>query len=255
MRAQLIRIASGLSVVLASAFVAVAPGPAAVSAAPSVAAAAQPRSAASPFTLFAFKSRLVMTTSGKLRPGAPVLTRIDRDKPGQRWLFDADGTVRPSANQRLCLTAPRSPSSQLRVWTCGGASQHFVRRLPSAQSPVMFISPAGHRKQCLTVAGLSQSSPVNVAACGDSDREAWATTYLGAPASPFASMGTLGPNFTSVLAVSQPLKAGQWPGFPRAKRQAEPVLDPGPGQSGQGARQDHAESGRRPFAVPDPGRA
>ena len=208
MRAQLIRIALGLCVIAAPVAAPVAAG--AASAAPAAASSGGPSAAAKPVPIYAFNSQWVITTIGRLRAGATVRIAEDSHRPGQRWLLRADGTVRPSASPGLCLTAPSATAArsraQFKVRACGGSSQHFSRRFPAASSPIMFISPRGHAKQCLTVTRFA-SSPIQVAGCRGSEFQAWATSNLADPTSPFFAIAAIGPGFGSALTASLPVTA------------------------------------------------
>jgi hypothetical protein len=171
-----------------------------------------PNSPSTAVPLYAFDSQWVLSTLGKPAPGAQVAIGLDWDHAGQRWLLRSDGTIRPAAKRRLCLAAPSSfrADVQLTVERCGGgATQHFSISAPSAHTPVMFIEPTSRRTLCLTATGgLVSGSPIELAACASSNRQAWATTSFNDDPQDY-SVGTIGPYYGTAIAPSEPVKSGR----------------------------------------------
>jgi hypothetical protein len=135
--------------------------------------------------LYAFNTGLVLTVSAKPARGAAVRVAANAGTAGQRWIFGAHQTLRPAANQKLCLNVPSAryrSGAKLQLWTCTGrANERFSRSAPSADTAVFFVRPAARTKYCLT----SLSSPpdeagsrVGLAPCAALTTQAWSGTNL-----------------------------------------------------------------------------
>jgi Ricin-type beta-trefoil lectin domain len=159
-------------------------------AAPSLAAGPATAAAAAGAPLYAFNTGLVLTVSARAARGASVRVAANSGTAGQRWIFGRHQTLRPAANQELCLNVPGARyrgGAKLQLWTCDGhASERFSTSAPSRHTAVYFLRPAARTKYCLT----SLNSPpyeagahVGLEACAALTTQTWSGINLDGVAS------------------------------------------------------------------------
>jgi hypothetical protein len=193
-----------LSLLAVSAAVLAGSLPAAATAAATARAAAM-ASAGQP--LYAFNTGLVLTVSARPGRGAAVRVAADTGSAGQRWVFGRHQTLRPAANQNLCLNVSGGRyrrGARLQLWTCDGhSSERFATSAPSGHTQVLFIRPAARTHYCLTSLGFptpQAGERVGLETCASLVTQAWSGSNLEGVA------GGIG-NAWSMQAL-QPTKAG-----------------------------------------------
>jgi Ricin-type beta-trefoil lectin domain len=165
--------------------------------------------------IYAFNSQRVLAVPGNAKSGTKVVIAADSAAKGRSWELNPDGTIRPAYDTRLCLNVPAAryrPGVQLTVAACASvAREHFGIRRPSAHTPVMFIYPRGASKLCLTATGyFNAGSAVVLGRCAGLDSQGWATTnlaYTQTPGDVVSSVGTMGPDYATVLAGNGTLRS------------------------------------------------
>ncbi len=175
--------------------------------------------------LYAFNTGLVLSISQHAGRGAPVRVAKDSDGAGQRWIFAGHSTIRPAANQKLCLNMASSRRSgyRLDMSPCtGAASERFITRMPSAHTPVLFISPTGRRSLCVsaqTAVSLYATSVLSpfarLSPCSSTQGQAWSTSDLA------TVVGQFSPDFTHDMIVPD----GAAPGVQASLRPVGSGLD------------------------------
>ena len=179
----------GLSLLAASAAVVAGslPAIATVAAPNSQAAATAPASATASAgrPLYAFNTGLVLTVSARPGRGASVRVGAYTGSGGQRWVFGRHQTLRPAANESLCLNVPRGRyrgGVRLQLWTCNGhSSERLATTAPSAHTQVLFIRPAARAKFCVTALNAppyEAGTRVGLRSCASLTTQAWSRTNL-----------------------------------------------------------------------------
>jgi hypothetical protein len=152
--------------------------------------------------VYAFNSGLVLTVGAKPARGAAVKIAANKDTAGQLWLV-SQGTVRPAADQKLCLNVPDAnfrAGVKLQLWSCNGhAGEHFGTKAPSAHTAVFFLRPAARTRYCVNAAAES-GALVGLESCTAAGTQAWSHTNLAGVA------GTIGQAFT--IQALHPTTAG-----------------------------------------------
>jgi hypothetical protein len=140
--------------------------------------------------LYAFNTGLVLTVSAKPGRGASVRVTANSGTAGQRWISGRDQTLRPTANQKLCLNVPGAmyrAGAKLQLWTCDGrASERFSTSAPSRHTAVVFVRPATRTRFCLTALAAppyESGARLGLAACAALTTQAWSATNLDGIAS------------------------------------------------------------------------
>jgi hypothetical protein len=132
--------------------------------------------------LYAFNTGLVLTVSARPSRGAAVRIAADTSSAGQRWVFGGHQTLRPAANQSLCLNVPGGRyrhGARLELWTCDDrGSERFATSAPSAHTRVFFIHPAARASYCLGFPTSEAGDRVGLAACASLATQAWSRTNL-----------------------------------------------------------------------------
>ena len=147
---------------------------AATSRAASAASAGQP--------LYAFNTGLVLAVGARPGRGAAVRIAADTGSAGQRWVFGRHQTLRPAADQSLCLNVPGGRyrrGARLQLWTCDDhRSERFATSAPSAHTPVFFIHPTARASYCLDFPTSEAGDRVDLEACASLVTQAWSRTNL-----------------------------------------------------------------------------
>ena len=132
--------------------------------------------------LYAFNTGLVLAVSAHPGRGAAVRIAADTGSAGQRWVFGRHQTLRPAANQSLCLNVPGGRyrrGARLQLWTCDDhKSERFATSAPSAHTPVFFIHPAARASYCLGFPTSEAGDRVGLAGCASLATQAWSRTNL-----------------------------------------------------------------------------
>ncbi len=171
-------------------------------AAPASAAPAKAANAAATVgvPLFAFDTGMVLTVPAHPVSGVPVRVAASKSAAGQSWVFGGHQTLRPAADQNLCLNVPggaRYRRGKLQLWACDGhASERFAVTAPSASSPVFFLAAASGRKLCVSTQSTVNLQSATFTArtvvlqrCANLQSQAWATTNVASAVGQFAQFG------------------------------------------------------------------
>jgi Ricin-type beta-trefoil lectin domain len=167
------------------------PATATAAASGSAAAAARSGGTASSATasvgqpLYAFNTGLVLTVSAKPGRGAAVRVAADTGSGGQRWVAGRNQTLRPAADQSLCLNVPDGryrSGAKLQLWACDGhGSERFATSAASAHTQVLFIRPAARASYCLTALSAPPDETrarIGLRACASLTTQAWSRANL-----------------------------------------------------------------------------
>lgn len=179
---------------------------------PAVAAASTPATAAATAVtgepLYSFNTGLVLTVSTKPGRGSSVRLAANSGGAGQRWVFGRHQTVRPAANQKLCLNVPGARyrgGEKLQLWTCDDhASERFTTSAPSGHTQVFVVRPSARTRFCLTGLGsepVSAGDRLGLVGCAGLISQAWSFANLAGTASYVAAS-------TWVLQAQRPAAAG-----------------------------------------------
>ena len=135
--------------------------------------------------LYAFNTGLVLSVVAHPAKGAAVRVEASSGTAGQRWIFGAHQTLRPAANQALCLNVPDGKyrsGVKLQLWRCDGhASERFGRSAPSAHTAVRYLRLVQGTGYCVTSLADEVGivvARVELARCAALTTQAWSTTDL-----------------------------------------------------------------------------
>lgn len=186
--------------------------------------------------LYAFNTGLVLTVPQKAATWARVRIKSPANLSGQLWSLNANGNLTPSSNPHLCLNewTGRRSRHGLDVRRCdGSATESFVTAVPSAHTPVFFISPRVDKALCVTArldVNLEDTTVitpiVELSRCANDQGQAWSTTNLQKQVGQFG----LGVRYDLIVPATGRPGSIAYLGYPTNSLSEEWVLTPG--QSG-----------------------